>query len=244
MQDPRLQDDAAGRVIVCDECSMLGNEQLRWLLEFAQERDCRLLLVGDPKQCRLPGRGYEFQHLVQDDAVPLVRLEGNYRQEDPEYREAVNALSRGQWGKGLDLLEGMGAFVESASYLECLERVIDDAFGAIRAGAKPSEVGVLVLRHEDARAVAERLEAKLREAGLLGREEKEIRRLEPVHLSDAQRGDAASYREGMVVQFHTATKAGFESGSRHTVRASRVRRCTRWMLAGLSGRSRWTRLSG
>jgi hypothetical protein len=57
----------------------------------------------------------------------------------------------------------------------------------------------------------------MREAGVLGREDAEVTRLERLNLSRGQRRDAAHYRGGQVIEFHKRAKGGFGSGERWEV---------------------------
>ena len=78
--------------------------------------------------------------------------------------------------------------------------------------------GVLVVAptHAEANAITGEIRQQLRDAGKLG-EEREFTRLVQVDTSEAERGQAYTYRPGDVLQFHQDAKGGFNKGDRLVV---------------------------
>ena len=50
-----------GRVIWCDEASLLDNADMTWLLNFARDNASRLVVSGDPRQHGAVQRGHPFK---------------------------------------------------------------------------------------------------------------------------------------------------------------------------------------
>ena len=67
------------------------------------------------------------------------------------------------------------------------------------------------------RRITAEIRSQLRDAGKLGQEEREFTRLVAARASEAERGLAATYRPGDVLQFHQNAKGGFTKGERLTV---------------------------
>lgn len=72
--------------------------------------------------------------------------------------------------------------------------------------------------HAEKDLVTSEIRRQLRERGLLGKNEREFVKLTNAHLTEAQRGDAANYAPGDVIQFHQNAK-GFRRGQRIDVGA-------------------------
>ena len=67
------------------------------------------------------------------------------------------------------------------------------------------------------RTITAAIRSELRHAGRLGLEDREFTRLVQVDTSEAERGQATTYRPGDVIQFHQNAKGGFTKGQRLTV---------------------------
>jgi hypothetical protein len=74
----------------------------------------------------------------------------------------------------------------------------------------------IALMHRHGEAITREARALLKEAGLVGQEDTEVRWLKPVERSEAQRADPVSYSAGDVLKFHQRA-AGFGSGEAWTV---------------------------
>jgi len=55
LRDPRLQNDACGKVIILDEAGMVSARQMADLLQLAADRSLRVVFCGDPKEAVTPG---------------------------------------------------------------------------------------------------------------------------------------------------------------------------------------------
>jgi ATP-dependent exoDNAse (exonuclease V) alpha subunit len=71
--------------------------------------------------------------------------------------------------------------------------------------------------HAEAGRVTHEIRSQLRQAKKLGKEERAFTRLVAVKASEAERGQATTYRAGDVIQFHDNAKGGFTKGDRLVV---------------------------
>ena len=134
------------------------------------------------------------------------------RQELPAYRAAAQLLSEGKTVQGFDALDGLGWVKQLGD---------DERYAAIAADylqALHEKKSVLVVSptHKEAAVITAAIRAKLREAGILGAEEREFTRLVQVNASEAERGRAQLYHPGDVLQFHQNAR-GFDKGERFIV---------------------------
>lgn len=86
-----------GSVIVVDEASMVSTRDLAWLVSQAEDRDGKIVLVGDPKQLPSIDAGGLFHRIVADGHGVVADLAGvNHRQTLNLDREALHQLRQGE----------------------------------------------------------------------------------------------------------------------------------------------------
>src|SRR5258708_1791310 len=74
-----FHDAARGRVIWCDEASLLDNKLFTWLLNFVRDNGCRLICSGDPRQHGAVERGHALEMLIARGVLKCPKLEKLYR---------------------------------------------------------------------------------------------------------------------------------------------------------------------
>ncbi|MEX2626050.1 MAG: AAA family ATPase, partial [Ilumatobacteraceae bacterium] len=80
-------------IVVVDEAGMVGTRQLATLLARAEQRDTKVVLVGDPAQLSEIDAGGLFRGLV--NRLPTIELTENRRQRTPWERAVVDQLRTG-----------------------------------------------------------------------------------------------------------------------------------------------------
>ena len=83
-----------------------------------------------------------------------------------------------------------------------------------RAGQKPIIVAPV---HRDGRDFAYAIREEIKGEGMLGREDREIARLESCNLSEAQKADPINYEVGQVVECHHRLKGDLRPGEQWEV---------------------------
>jgi hypothetical protein len=201
--DEKLQKEVHGQVLWIDEAGMVSNRSMTRLFEVAKEQECRIILSGDYRQHASVESGDSFRLLESEAGVRLAELKKIRRQTSPQYRKAVEEISRGTAAgakKGFDRLDRMGAIVEATGD-DRHKMLVADYVDAARDGK--SALIIAPTRAEGAR-VTEELREALKERGALGDEREFIVR-RPTNWTDAQKQDARNYEPDMVVVFHQAT---------------------------------------
>ncbi len=107
LKDQQMQDGARGGVVLVDEASLLGTQDLRKLFETAQRIEARVILVGDRKQHRSVSAGEPLLLLEEKAGMPVIELKEIIRQKG-DYRKAAKALSEGKVEAGFKELDRMG----------------------------------------------------------------------------------------------------------------------------------------
>ena len=82
------------RLYVLDESSLASTRQVKEFVERLHPND-RVLLVGDRRQHESVEAGRPFAQL-QDAGMKTVKLEEILRQRDPELKQVVEQLARGE----------------------------------------------------------------------------------------------------------------------------------------------------
>lgn len=211
----KLQKDVQNSVIWIDEASLLGTRDLRKVVDLAERTGARLILSGDWK--RQHGsvlRGGVLGLLDRYAGVTPIQIE-TIRRQQGAYKEAIASMAEGQLQRGFDQLDRLG-------WVHELDDDIRDAkIARDYADAVQSEKSALVVSptHREAEHLREAIRAELRERGKIMGADHEVRRLQPLHLTEGERRDPAFLKEGDVIIFQQNGQ-GHRKGSRITVGSS------------------------
>lgn len=111
--------------IVVDECSMADNEKLAKVLEHAQNKGCRVVLIGDQRQLPAIGQGGLFRE-IHERMSPEAKgeLTEIVRQKDPWTRAAIQAFGRGEIKEAMKEYEARGFVSVSENRDEAMGRLV------------------------------------------------------------------------------------------------------------------------
>ncbi len=161
----------AGTVVVLDEISQTPTREVEAVLAAVDA--CpggRLWILGDPRQSQPVGPGGTADHLEQlasSSRIPSARLTVNRRQVDPADRQALDLLRRGEVVRSQELRTERGWEHEHASpsgTRRAMAAAVCEDIDTHGAEA----VAALVVSHTDAEDLADRIRARLADAGALG----------------------------------------------------------------------------
>ena len=159
-------------VVVVDELSLLGTRQLLELLRVQAKTGCRVVAVGDPKQCQSIEAGPVIELLrraLGADSVP--ELLSTVRQQSARERETSLMFREGRAVEALALKRADGtAQLVPGSYREAVAHVADlwAARRAANAHDPDYTLTVSVPTNADARAIGAAIRERRRDAGELG----------------------------------------------------------------------------
>jgi ATP-dependent exoDNAse (exonuclease V) alpha subunit len=159
-----------------------------------------VLLVGDRRQHEAVEAGRPFAQL-QDAGMRTVKLEEIVRQKDPELKQVVEQLARGEVREAMQNLDRQGRVHEIQRH--------DERIAAIaKEYAKSPENTLVVSPDNRSRAeINERIHAELQRGGLVSTEEHRIRTLVPRQdLTGADRTWAERYEVGDVLRYSRTSK--------------------------------------
>jgi ATP-dependent exoDNAse (exonuclease V) alpha subunit len=178
-----LRAAAAGRVIWCDEASLLDNAAMTWLLNFARDNASRLVLSGDPRQHGAVQRGHPFKMAIDTQALSCAKLEKIYRQQNaPQLLEIIEDYYAQRYDAALQKIERLGLIRENNSRPDSLGQLVADVIEEFKRGQNPLVISPI---HRDGKAFAETLRASMRAEGMLGKQDHEVAWLETVERSSS-----------------------------------------------------------
>lgn len=91
-------------VWVVDESSMLSSHKAAELVNTSQQVGARIIIMGDSKQLVAVGAGKIFSDL-QQRGMNTAQMTESIRQQTPEYKSMVDALSRKDYAAALDKMQ-------------------------------------------------------------------------------------------------------------------------------------------
>lgn len=210
LADEALHEQMKGNVLWVDEAGMIGNRDMLALLELAKRKGvARVVLSGDPTQIRSVARGDAFHYLEKNAGLSVARLDKIKRQKDPALKQVIEAMSRGESSLGLELLDKNKCVVEAPAK-EAWKALAQTYVARI---SQRASVLVVSPTHVEGAAITKAIRSDLKAHGLLARAEKTLPRTVNLSWTQAQRGNAASYEPGLLVQFKQNAK-GFRKSER------------------------------
>lgn len=230
---PRLH----GGVLWIDEAGLLDVRAMNGIFAIAAAHDCRVVLSGDSRQHGPVRTGESLRLLEREAGLSVARVELIQRQRG-QYKQAIELVSRGhevvdpQTGQtglaaGMELLDRLGKIRE----LQGADRHAALADAYLQATAAGKSTLVIAPTHAEGEAVTREIRDRLRAAGAIGTEETSFLQLRSLNLSEAQKGQAASYAANseaaggadsgrssadLILQFHQ-NAPGFVRGERYRV---------------------------
>jgi ATP-dependent exoDNAse (exonuclease V) alpha subunit len=199
-------DTGERRLYVLDESSLASTKQMHEFVNRLHPND-RVLLVGDRRQHEAIEAGRPFAQL-QDAGMKTVKLEEIVRQKDPELKQVVEQLARGEVREAVQGLERQGRVHEIRGHGERISAIAKEY-------AKSPE-GTLVVSPDNRSRVEINLaiRAGMQERGLVNKEEHPSAVLVPRQdLTGPERTWAARYEFNDVVRYARASKeTGMERG--------------------------------
>ena len=192
-------DTGERRLHVLDESSLASTRQVQEFLNRLHTND-RVLLVGDRRQHEAVEAGRPFAQL-QDAGMMTVKLEGIVRQKDPELKQVVEQLARGEVREAVQGLGRQGRVHEIPT---TDERVVAIANEYARF---PENTLVVSPDNRSRMEINARIHTELQSVGIVSGQEHPVRTLVPRQdLTGADRTWAARYEVGDVLRYSRTSK--------------------------------------
>ena len=219
----KLQGEVAGAVLWIDEAGLLSSRQLKGVVDIADRCDCRIVLSGDPNQHKSVERGDVLQMLENERALKPILVQQIERQKG-SYKQAVEYLSRGNTEKGIDELEALGWVHAVADSEQRLTMMAGEYADQVAQGKSTL---VVAPTHAEAAVATSAIREELKSRKLIGRHERSLRQLKPVHLTTAEKSDASRLKDDDVLVFHQ-NLPGIKRGSSQRATPELIEKATQF----------------
>jgi Ti-type conjugative transfer relaxase TraA len=151
-------------VLVIDEAGMVGSRQLSRIMQEADRRGAKLVLVGDPEQLQPIGPGAAFRAVAERTGT--VELGEIRRQREDWQRDASRAFARQRTHEGLTAYADRGAVRFENDIAAARAAIVKDAIADLDARPDGSRL-VLAHRRVDVAELNQAIRATRQERGEL-----------------------------------------------------------------------------
>ncbi|WP_353070370.1 MobF family relaxase [Tunturibacter empetritectus] len=192
-------DTGEHRLYIVDESSLASTKQMHEYVSRLHPND-RVLLVGDTRQHESVEAGRIFAQL-QDAGMKTVKLDEIVRQRDPELKQTVEQLARGDVRAALAGLEQQGRIHEMQGH--------DERVAAIAKEYARSPESTLVVSPDNRSRVEinQAIHVEMQSKGVVSQEEHRVQVLVPRQdLTGADRTWAERYNVGDVLRYSRDSK--------------------------------------
>jgi conjugative relaxase-like TrwC/TraI family protein len=192
-------DTGEKRLYVLDGSSLASTRQMHEFIERLHRND-RVLLGGDSRQHEAVEAGRPFAQL-QESGMRTAKLDDIVRQRDPDLKQVVEQLARGQVGAAVESLDQQGRMHEVKRH--------DERIAAIEREYAKSPEGTLVVSPDNRSRseINQRIHAELQLRGVVSREEQSVRMLVPrQEMTGADRSWAQQYRVDDILRYSRSSK--------------------------------------
>ncbi len=210
---PLEQEAAQNRTLLVDEAGLLSSRQLAKLVQIAEERKARFILVGDTKQHESVERGSALRNLIDSNYVTPVRLSKVRRQQQAGHRKLAKLLADGRARDALQHADLLGMVEEVPHvpdlFTEAAKRYADN----VEAGR---ETLVVIPTWNEIETFNEDARAELKRRGLIRCPEIEIEGSASLSWTEVEKTHWQDYEPGHLLNFHKRV-ANVEPGESLTV---------------------------
>jgi ATP-dependent exoDNAse (exonuclease V) alpha subunit len=213
-------DSGEKRLYVLDESSLASTRQMHEFIERLHRND-RVLLVGDSRQHEAVEAGRPFAQL-QEAGMRTATLDDIVRQRNPELKQVVEQLARGQVGAAVENLDQQGRVHEVKGH--------DERISAIAREYAKSPDGTLVVSPDNRSRseINQRIHDELQLRSVVNKHEHSVRTLVPrQEMTGADRSWAQQYQVDDILRYSRSSKeTGIKKGDYTRVLAVSARENT------------------
>jgi conjugative relaxase-like TrwC/TraI family protein len=222
LKDTRMQASVRGGLVLIDEASQLGTRDMLRLFDIARDAGARIALVGDKRQHRSVSAGEPLRLLEERAGLPVAEVTQIVRQVPAAYRLAAQAASDGRTAEAFAALDQLGWIREiphAGRYWVLAQGYLSTIQEKDKKG-QPKTALVVSPTHAEGERITNFIRNALKADGKLG-EERTLATWVSARLTDPEKGDAANYEPGDMLQFHQ-NAPGQKKGSRLIVDAGQT----------------------
>ena len=221
LESAAAEPDADGqqrrKLWLIDEAGLLSMRDARALLTKAAESNVRVVLVGDTRQLSSVEAGNPFRSL-QAGGMVTAHLDQARRQQQAELRQAVQMISQGEIGAGIQVLERSGAISEIEDAQARGEQLVSDYLSL--SAEERQETLLLSGTNASRLALTEQIRAGMQVEGSLGENIYTMQSLQRKDLTQVQARYVSHYAvDDVIVPIRDYRQQGLEKHRQYRVSA-------------------------
>jgi conjugative relaxase-like TrwC/TraI family protein len=181
---------------VIDEAGLLSAKDCHALLNRAQAKNARVLLVGDTKQLSSVEAGNPFKSL-QKYGIAIAHLEESLRQKNDRLKAAVNAIAKGDLISGFHHLDQTDSIRGVQSQAERVSTIVQD-YLALPPSQRQKTL-IIANTNAERRSITQAIRQGLQSEGRLAADTFMLTSLKTRDLTIAQAKYAQNYEPGDIL---------------------------------------------
>ena len=210
-------DERRRRLWLIDEAGLLSMRDARALLTKATDSNVRVVLVGDTRQLSSVEAGNPFRSL-QAGGMVTAHLDQARRQQQAELRQAVQMISQGEIGAGIQVLERSGAIREIEDVQARGEQLVSDYLSL--SAEERRETLLLSGTNANRLALTQQIRAGMQAEGSLGKNVYTMQSLQRKDLTQVQARYVSHYAvDDVIVPIRDYRQQGLKKHQQYRVSA-------------------------
>ncbi len=189
----------ANAILIVDEAGLASNRQGAHLLRLAEDRQARVIFLGDSRQHSSVEAGDFLRILERHSPLHRVEVTDIRRQQEKGFREAVQLMALGAVRAGMERLDSFGWISEGQA--EYLQQAVRSFVGQVDHGTELSKIMAVTPTWAENHAFTDQLRTELKDRKILGPGE-EVTLHESLQWTKAEKSKPAHYQPDMIVQMN------------------------------------------
>ncbi len=181
---------------VIDEAGLLSAKDCHALLNRAQAKNARVLLVGDTKQLSSVEAGNPFKSL-QQHGIAIAHMEESLRQKDAQLKAAVDAIASGDLISGFHHLDQASSIRGVQSQAERVSTIVQDYLAL--SPSQRQKTLIIANTNAERRSITQAIRQGLQSEGRLAADTFTLTSLKSRDLTIAQAKYVQNYEPGDIL---------------------------------------------
>ena len=217
LADTQAEKKRKRKLWLIDEAGLLSMREAQALLTRATDQQARVVFVGDTRQLSAVEAGNPFRSL-QAGGMLTAHLDQARRQQQAQLRQAVQMISQGEVGAGIQVLERAGCISEIEEAQARGDRLVNDYLNL--PAEERQQTLLLSGTNANRLALTDQIRQGMQAEGSLGENVYTMESLQRKDLTRVQGRYASSYETGdVVVPIRDYKQQGLERNEHYRVRA-------------------------
>lgn len=194
------------QVWIIDETGMVGSKKMEKILQLANEKQAKVVIVGDSKQFQSIDQGKIFKDLQNLGVMSFTEMRDVFRQKTDETKEVVNLFNRYirdgnnemHIEKALSILKSSQSLVEVKNDQEKIRAITHEYADSLTKGKSTL---IITNTNLDKGAINQEIRSELKNKNLIENHGISFNALTSIGLSGKDKMLAQNYQQGQVVFF-------------------------------------------